>query len=37
VTGAKHEKEARAFVDGLVDGPCADALAAAGFGPAPAG
>jgi molybdate transport system substrate-binding protein len=37
VAGAKHEKEARAFVEGLADGPCADALAAAGFGPAPAG
>jgi molybdate transport system substrate-binding protein len=35
VAGAQHEKEARAFVDGLADGPCADALAAAGFGPAP--
>jgi molybdate transport system substrate-binding protein len=37
VTGAKREDEARAFVDGLTDGPCADALDAAGFGPAPAG
>jgi molybdate transport system substrate-binding protein len=35
VTGARHEKEARGFVDGLADGPCADALAAAGFGAAP--
>jgi molybdate transport system substrate-binding protein len=34
VAGAKQPDEARAFVDGLTDGPCADALAEAGFGPA---
>ena len=36
VEGAKEPKPARAFVDGLVDGVCADALQAAGFG-APSG
>jgi molybdate transport system substrate-binding protein len=35
VEGAKQPKEARAFVDGLTEGPCADALAEAGFGRAP--
>jgi molybdate transport system substrate-binding protein len=35
VEGAKEPKQARAFVDGLLDGPCADALADAGFGPPP--
>jgi molybdate transport system substrate-binding protein len=37
VEGAKRRDEARAFVDGLTDGPCADALDAAGFGPPPSG
>jgi molybdate transport system substrate-binding protein len=37
VDGAKRRDEARAFVDGLTDGPCADALDAAGFGPPPSG
>jgi molybdate transport system substrate-binding protein len=36
VEGAKEPKPAQAFVDGLVDGQCADALQAAGFG-APSG
>jgi molybdate transport system substrate-binding protein len=36
VEGAKEPKPAQAFVDGLVDGKCADALQAAGFG-APSG
>jgi molybdate transport system substrate-binding protein len=35
VEGAKQPVEARAFVDGLLDGACADALEEAGFGPAP--
>jgi molybdate transport system substrate-binding protein len=35
VKGAKHPEQARAYVDGLVHGPCADALAKAGFGAAP--
>ena len=35
VEGAREPEAARAFVDGLTDGPCADALEAAGFGPAP--
>jgi molybdate transport system substrate-binding protein len=35
VEGAREPEAARAFVQGLVDGPCADALEAAGFGPAP--
>jgi molybdate transport system substrate-binding protein len=35
VKGAKQPGEAHAFVDQLVDGPCADALEEAGFGPAP--
>lgn len=32
VEGAKQPDEARAFVDGLTDGACADALSKAGFG-----
>jgi molybdate transport system substrate-binding protein len=32
VKGAKQPEQARAFVDGLTDGGCADALANAGFG-----
>jgi molybdate transport system substrate-binding protein len=36
VAGAREPEAAQAFVDGLVDGPCADALRGAGFG-APAG
>jgi molybdate transport system substrate-binding protein len=35
VTKAKQPDLARKFVDGLVHGDCADALSAAGFGPAP--
>jgi molybdate transport system substrate-binding protein len=35
VAGAKQPAKAQAFVDGLLDGPCADALQAAGFGAAP--
>jgi molybdate transport system substrate-binding protein len=35
VEGAKQPEEARAFVDGLLEGECADALERAGFGPAP--
>ena len=35
VTGAKQPEEGQAFVDGLTDGPCADALQEAGFGAAP--
>jgi molybdate transport system substrate-binding protein len=35
VKGAKEPMKGRAFVDGLTDGPCADALQAAGFGAAP--
>ena len=35
VTKAKQPDLAQKFVDGLTDGDCADALSAAGFGPAP--
>jgi molybdate transport system substrate-binding protein len=35
VDGAEQPAEARAYLDGLVDGGCADALQAAGFGAAP--
>jgi molybdate transport system substrate-binding protein len=35
VKGAKHPEQARAYVDGLLDGGCADALGKAGFGAAP--
>ena len=35
VTGAPRPARARAYLDGLVAGPCADALRDAGFGPAP--
>jgi molybdate transport system substrate-binding protein len=35
VKGAKHPDEAKAYVDGLLDGGCADALRKAGFGAAP--
>jgi molybdate transport system substrate-binding protein len=35
VKGARQPVEARAFVDGLVEGGCADALGEAGFGAAP--
>ena len=35
VEGARQPEEARAFVRGLLRGPCADALKQAGFGPAP--
>jgi molybdate transport system substrate-binding protein len=35
VKGAKHPAQARAYVDGLVHGGCADALGKAGFGAAP--
>jgi molybdate transport system substrate-binding protein len=35
VKGAEHPEEAETFVDQLLDGPCADALDEAGFGPAP--
>jgi molybdate transport system substrate-binding protein len=35
VEGAKEPKAAQAFVEGLVDGDCADALRAAGFGAPP--
>jgi molybdate transport system substrate-binding protein len=35
VTKAEQPELARAFVDGLTDGVCADALKDAGFGPAP--
>jgi molybdate transport system substrate-binding protein len=35
VEGAKQADAARAFVDGLMAGDCADALEAAGFGPPP--
>jgi molybdate transport system substrate-binding protein len=34
VRGAEQPDEAGTFVDELVDGPCADALEEAGFGPA---
>ena len=32
VTASERKEQARAFVDGLVDGPCHDALLDAGFG-----
>jgi molybdate transport system substrate-binding protein len=35
VKGAKQPDEARTYIDGLLDGDCADALEQAGFGPAP--
>jgi molybdate transport system substrate-binding protein len=35
VEGASEPEAARAFVNGLTDGPCAEALEAAGFGPPP--
>jgi molybdate transport system substrate-binding protein len=35
VKGAKQPKPARAFVDGLIEGECADALRDTGFGPPP--
>jgi molybdate transport system substrate-binding protein len=35
VEGAKQPKQARAFVEGLVSGGCADALKQASFGPPP--
>ena len=35
VDGSEAPAAARRFVDELVDGPCADALGEAGFGPAP--
>jgi molybdate transport system substrate-binding protein len=35
VEGARQPEQGQAFVDGLTDGPCADALEEAGFGPAP--
>jgi molybdate transport system substrate-binding protein len=35
VKGAKHPKQAQAYVDGLLHGGCADALGTAGFGAAP--
>jgi molybdate transport system substrate-binding protein len=35
VDGAEQAGEARRFVDQLLDGPCAEALEEAGFGPAP--
>jgi molybdate transport system substrate-binding protein len=35
VKGAKHADQAQAYVDGLLDGGCADALSRAGFGAAP--
>jgi molybdate transport system substrate-binding protein len=35
VTKAPHPKQARAYVDGLLEGGCADALRRAGFGGAP--
>jgi molybdate transport system substrate-binding protein len=35
VDGAKQPERAQRFVVGLVEGPCADALEEAGFGPAP--
>jgi len=35
VTKSKEPDLAQKFVDGLTDGDCADALSAAGFGPAP--
>jgi molybdate transport system substrate-binding protein len=35
VKGAGHPRLARTYIDGLFEGACADALRAAGFGPAP--
>jgi molybdate transport system substrate-binding protein len=35
VKGAKQPQKGQAFVDGLTEGPCADALQEAGFGAAP--
>ncbi len=35
VTKAPHPEQAQAYVDGLLDGECADALRQAGFGAAP--
>ena len=35
VKGAKQPEMGQAFVDGLTEGPCADALQEAGFGPVP--
>ena len=35
VEGAKHPEQARTYVDGLLEGSCADALQDAGFGAAP--
>jgi molybdate transport system substrate-binding protein len=35
VAGAEHPSEARAFIDGLLDGPGAEALEEAGFRPPP--
>jgi molybdate transport system substrate-binding protein len=35
VDGAKQPDQAQAYVDGLVEGGCADALQEAGFGAAP--
>jgi molybdate transport system substrate-binding protein len=35
VRGARQPAQARAFVNGLLAGPCASALRKAGFGPAP--
>jgi molybdate transport system substrate-binding protein len=35
VKGAEQPAKGQAFVDGLTEGPCADALQAAGFGAAP--
>jgi molybdate transport system substrate-binding protein len=35
VEGAKQPQQAQAYLDGLVEGGCADALGEAGFGPAP--
>jgi molybdate transport system substrate-binding protein len=37
VKGAKHPEQAKAFIDGLLDGDGAQALKAAGFEPPPAG
>jgi len=37
VEGAKQPDLAQQYLDGLTDGPCADALQAAGFGPPPSG
>lgn len=37
VKGSSHETHARAFITGLLNGAGAQALGAAGFGPAPAG